>query len=211
MDTEVVNEVRQWITEVHALMARSIIAMEYPNGGKDAAPAENNIAIPLGSILLRNAYWTYAEPTRSGSHAKERVDLIAANASNAFVIEMKRRVKRFDGVLRDIRRLKEFELQTAQPAANVLRVPSKFAQAKQKFGLFVATNFEEDESFAKGWVGLPRTETLKKKYKYVTEIADLLPNEAIFDCTDACIGTTAFRDTGAFRLYWILFELSASK
>ena len=192
---------------VHATMAKNIVAMGYPNGRKDAAPAERNISIPLAAKLLGEGYVVYAEPTRSSDSSKERIDLIAANNDFAFAIEMKRRTKNFEGALSDVRRILQFEVQVAPSATSDLACTSAFATAKRRFGLFVSTNFEEQTGFADQWRELPKGLTLVDKYKYLPEVLKTLPQGARFDCTDADTSTQVFARTGAFRLYWILFSV----
>lgn len=200
------NTVRCWMEYVHKTMARNIVAMGYPNGGKNAAPAERNISIPLAAKLIEQGYALYAEPTRSSDASKERIDLIAAKGDLAFVIETKRRTKNFDGMLADIKRIKDFQIQVAPPASDCIAVTPVFTTAPSKFGLFVSTNFEDESAFAECWKKLPNNPALGGKYKYVNEIVAALPNGSIFDCTDADSATEIFAKTGAFRIYWVLFR-----
>lgn len=207
IDDALAKTVRSWMEYVHTTMARNIVAMGYPNGGKDAAPAERNISVPLAAKLLEFGYFVYAEPTRSSDSSKERIDLIAANGDLAFAIEMKRRTKNFEGALSDIRRIMQFEVQVAPSATSQSACTSAFATAQRRFGLFVSTNFEERRSFADQWQKLPHDNTLAHRYKYLHEILSELPSGARFDCTNADSTTTIFARTGAFRIYWILFPI----
>lgn len=201
MQGDVSATVREWMTDVHKSMAKSVVALGFPNGGKNTAPAERNISIPLGAKLLEAGYAIYAEPTLSGDSIASRVDLIAANSANAFAIEIKRRVKRFGKVLEDVDRIKKFRVQTARLAGGA-RGDSSFMGARKTWGLFVATNFEEDSGvFASKWRGIQTVDDTAARWKFEEQLVTALPQNAIFDCTDAIHTTEIFDNTGAFRLY----------
>lgn len=133
-------------------LGRALEVLEWPGGGKDAAPPEINALINVMFYLasLPRPFQIYAE----GAFADGRIDMMGCNGETAIAIEAKNFGsinKQAESVLNDLERLKAFTPVLTENLSNDLKPNQWWQEAKSRWGVILISSFR-DSDVADAWV-----------------------------------------------------------
>lgn len=170
MEPQLPSEIRDCIRHGAERLGRALVALEWPNGGKDAAPAEINALLNVGYFLqaLPEPYDIYAE----GSCASGRIDAMGFNGRIAFALE----AKKFGGInaqansaYNDLDRMREFRPEMTQKLSDsALRPREWWSDASERWGIILISSFRGQE-VAEAWAAEDENKFLAVMRTYTHE------------------------------------------
>lgn len=142
--------IRSCLTDAAQRLGRALNELEWPSGGKDAAPAEINALINLMFYLQSQPapFAIYAE----GTCEDGRIDMMACDGEVALAVEAKNFgaiQRQSEAALRDLNRMLKF-----RPSLGLLRSGEAprpwWGDAKQRWGIILIQSFRGKE-IADAW------------------------------------------------------------
>lgn len=145
------------LTEAAARLGRALEHLEWPSGGKEAAPAEINALINLMFYLQAQPkpYDIYAEGTCAGG----RIDMMAFDGETALAVEAKNFGainRQAESALRDLDRMREFRPSLTGNLSSGEPPRPWWSEAKQRWGIILIQSFRGSE-IAQAWTSRDET------------------------------------------------------
>lgn len=134
----------EMLKETASLLRRSFERVGSLNGRRDAPMPERNTVVHLGASFLERGFAVCSEPSffRDEGRRSRRLDLLASNGRETFLVEVKTFGQRdFSRVLDDARRIVQFR---PNPAERIDRKEVEFWEASSRWGCVVIQSFTEE-------------------------------------------------------------------